>query len=354
MHLHALERGVSSSSEVQFGVDTFGDVTVGLDGATISQAQVIRNVVAEGRLADEVGLDAFGLGEHHRVEFAVSSPEVVLAAVASVTERIRLGSAVTVLSSDDPVRVWQRFSELDAVSDGRAEVILGRGSFVESFPLFGYSLGDYEALFEQKLDLWVRLLEEGPVHWPGGLRPAIDGLDVYPKTDSGRISTWVGVGGSPQSVVRAARHGLPLVLAIIGGDIRRFAPFVQLYRDTLAELGRPALPVAVHSPGFVARTDEEAFERFVPFFMRQRAVIGAERGWPPPRADEVRHEIEHGALHLGGPETVARKVVATIRDLGIERFDLKYSGSLPHEYSMEAIDLYGREVVPMVKDMLAH
>jgi len=353
MQLNTLHRDMTQAQDVTFGLDTFGDVTVGLDGGAVTQAQVIRNVVAEGRLADEVGVDAFGLGEHHRVEFAVSSPEVVLAAIASVTQRIRLGSAVTVLSSDDPVRVWQRFAELDAISGGRAEVILGRGSFIESFPLFGYSLSDYEALFEQKLELWTRLLAEGPVDWPGGLRPAIDGLQVYPKTESGRLTTWIGVGGSPQSVVRAARYGLPLTLAIIGGDVRRFAPFIRLYRDALQEAGQPALPVAVHSPGFVAPTDEEAYERYVPFFMRQRAIIGAERGWPPPRAEEVREEIAHGALHLGSPETVARKIAATVRDLGIDRFDLKYSGSLPHEYSMEAIELYGREVIPMVRDLLA-
>lgn len=353
MQLHTLHPGMTQAQDVTFGLDTFGDVTVGIDGGAVSQAQVIRNVVAEGRLADEVGVDAFGLGEHHRIEFAVSSPEVVLAAIASVTQRIRLGSAVTVLSSDDPVRVWQRFSELDAISGGRAEVILGRGSFIESFPLFGYSLSDYEALFEQKLELWTRLLAEGPVDWPGGLRPAIAGLEVYPKTESGRLTTWIGVGGSPQSVVRAARYGLPLTLAIIGGDVRRFAPFVRLYRESLQEAGRPALPVAVHSPGFVAPTDEEAYERYVPFFMQQRAIIGAERGWPPPRAEEVREEIAHGALHLGSPETVARKIAATVRDLGIDRFDLKYSGSLPHEYSMEAIELYGREVIPMVRDLLA-
>ncbi|MBO9578567.1 MAG: LLM class flavin-dependent oxidoreductase [Microbacteriaceae bacterium] len=350
---------MTDASDVEFGLDTFGDVTVDLEGAPISQAQTIRNVVAEGRLADEVGVDAFGLGEHHRVEFAVSSPEVVLAGIASVTERIKLGSAVTVLSSDDPVRVWQRFSELDAISGGRAEVILGRGSFIESFPLFGYSLDDYEELFEQKLALWVRLLEEAPVRWEGGLRPAIPGIEVYPKTESGHIRTWVGVGGSPQSVVRAAHHGLPLTLAIIGGDPRRFAPFIRLYRQALEEIAQQRgaepqpLPVAVHSPGFVARTDEEAYERFVPFFMQQRAKIGAERGWPPPRPDEVRGEIEHGALHLGSPETVARKVAATVRDLGVQRFDLKYSGSMPHEYAMESIELYGREVLPMVKDLLA-
>jgi probable LLM family oxidoreductase len=355
--MDALEDVVSEP--VQFGVDTFGDVTVDLEGERISQAQTIRNVVAEGRLADEVGIDAFGLGEHHRIEFAVSSPEVVLGAIAAVTQRIKLGSAVTVLSSDDPVRVWQRFSELDAISGGRAEVILGRGSFTESFPLFGYSMSDYEELFEQKLELWTRLLDEGPVTWEGGLRPAIGGINVYPKTETGRIMTWVGVGGSPQSVVRAASHGLPLTLAIIGGDPRRFAPFIKLYHQARQEISHDRgvlaepLPVAVHVPGFVAHTDAEAFERFVPFFMEQRATIGAERGWPPPRVDEVRNEIEHGALHLGSPETVARKVAATVRDLGIQRFDLKYSGHMPHEYAMESIDLYGREVLPMVKDILA-
>jgi len=339
--------------EIRFGLDTFGDVTRDLSGEWISQGQTIRNVVAEGRLADEVGVDAFGLGEHHRHEFAVSAPEVVLAGIATVTQRITLGSAVTVLSSDDPVRVWQRFSELDALSNGRAEVILGRGSFTESFPLFGYSLADYEELFEQKIDLFHALLDEGPVTWSGTMRPSLDGQHVYPKTERGRITTWVGVGGSPQSVVRAARYGLPLTLAIIGGAPERFQPFVGLYRQALEQLEREPLPVAVHSPGFVAETDEEAFERFVPFFMEQRAKIGAERGWPPPRADEVRSEIAHGALHLGSPETVARKIAKTVRDLGIQRFDLKYSGSMPHEYSMDAIELYGTKVIPMVRDLLA-
>lgn len=345
--------GMSAASEIQFGVDTFGDVTVDLAGQTVPQAQVIRNVIAEGQLADRVGIDAFGLGEHHRHEFAVSAPEVVLAGLATTTERIRLGSAVTVLSSDDPVRVWQRFATLDALSGGRAEVILGRGSFTESFPLFGYSLTDYEELFEQKLDLFQALLSEGPVTWSGTMRPSLTEQEVYPKTEGGRITTWVGVGGSPESVVRAARHHLPLTLAIIGGQPARFRPFVELFHSALDQLGLPDLPVAVHSPGFVARTDEEAFERFVPHFMAQRAVIGAERGWPPPRVDEVRHEIAEGALHLGSPETVARKIASTVRALGIQRFDLKYSGPMPHEYAMESIELYGTEVIPMVKDLLA-
>lgn len=345
--------------QVEFGLDTFGDVTVDAGGERVPYDQVIRNVVDEAVLADQVGIDFFGVGEHHRDDFAVSAPEIVLAAIAGRTRSIRLGTAVTVLSSDDPVRVFEKFATLDAVSDGRAEIILGRGSFTESFPLFGYPLSDYEELFEQKLDLWVRLLDEGPVQWEGGLRPPIDGLELYPKTESGRIKTWIGVGGSPQSVVRAAGYGLPLTLAIIGGDVRRFAPFIKLYHQALEEISHdrqvltPTLPVAVHSPGFVAKTDEEAYERFVPFFIQQRTKIGAERGWPPPRPDEVRNEIAHGALHLGSPETVARKIAATVKDLGIQRFDLKYSGSMPHEYAMESIDLYGREVLPMVKDILA-
>jgi len=340
-------------ASLTFGVDTFGDVSVDTTGAPKHQAEVIRDVIEEGRLADEVGIDAFGLGEHHRHEFAVSSPEVVLAGIASVTERIRLGSAVTVLSSDDPVRVWQRFATLDAISGGRAEVILGRGSFTESFPLFGYSLADYEALFEEKLDLFHALLAERPVTWSGSLRPPLSGQEVYPKTESGRITTWVGVGGSPESVVRAARYHLPLTLAIIGGAPARFRPFVELFHRALDELELTRLPVAVHSPGFVARTDEEAYERYVPHFIRQRAVIGAERGWPPPQPDEVRREIAEGALHLGSPETVARKIAATIRELGIDRFDLKYSGTMPHEHAMESIELYGNEVIPMVRDLLA-
>lgn len=343
---------MSDFGEIRFGIDTFGAVTKDLEGRPVHQAQVIRDLVAEGRLADEVGIDAFGLGEHHRHEFAVSSPEVVLAGIATVTERITLGSAVTVLSSDDPVRVWQRFSELDALSSGRAEVTLGRGSFTESFPLFGYSLQDYEELFAQKIDLFTRLLEEGPVHWEGGLRPAIDGLEVYPKTERGRIPTWVGVGGSPESVVRAARYRLPMTLAIIGGAPVRFKPYVELFHRALGELGHPDLPVAVHSPGFVARTDEEAFERFAPSFIETRTKIGAERGWPPPRPDDVHREVEGGALHLGSPETVARKIAATIRDLGIQRFDLKYDGGMPHAYAMESIELYGTEVIPMVRDLL--
>ena len=340
-------------AEIEFGLDTFGDVTVGLDGTPVSQAQSIRNVVAEGVLADEIGLDFFGVGEHHRVDFAVSAPEVVLAGLATATKRIHLGSAVTVLSSDDPVRVFQRFATVDALSNGRAEVILGRGSFTESFPLFGYNLTDYERLFEEKLDLFSHLLAEQPVTWTGELRAPLTDQNVYPRTDGGHLPTWIGVGGSPESVVRAATYGLPLVLAIIGGDPARFAPYVDLYHRALAQMEKPDLPIAVHSPGFIADTDELAAEQYWPHHKAMRDRIGAERGWPPSTSDEYANEIAHGSLYLGSVETVAAKIANTVKTLGIQRFDLKYSaGTLPHELNLRSIELYGSKVIPLVKDIL--
>jgi alkanesulfonate monooxygenase SsuD/methylene tetrahydromethanopterin reductase-like flavin-dependent oxidoreductase (luciferase family) len=223
---------------VEFGLDTFGDVTVDGAGNRLTQAQVIRNVIEEGVLADRLGIDNFGVGEHHRDDFAISAPEVVLAAIASRTQRIRLGTAVTVLSSDDPVRVFERFATLDAISSGRAEITLGRGSFTESFPLFGYDLADYERLFSEKLDLFAQVLTEEPVSWEGSIRAALRNQHVYPKTEGGRIRTWIGVGGSPESVVRAAQYGFPLVLAVIGGSPARFAPFIDLYHRALREFGQ--------------------------------------------------------------------------------------------------------------------
>jgi probable LLM family oxidoreductase len=339
---------------VEFGLDTFGDVTVGLDDSPVSQAQVIRNLVAQGVLADELGIDFIGVGEHHRVDFAVSTPETVLAGIATVTKNIHLGSAVTVLSSDDPVRVYQRFATVDALSNGRAEIILGRGSFTESFPLFGYDLSKYEQLFEEKLDLFAELIKEQPVTWQGTLRAGLTDQDVYPRTEGGHLKTWIGVGGSPESVVRAASHTMPLVLAIIGGDPARFAPYVDLFHRALAQMEKPDLPIAVHSPGFIADTDDLAAEQYWPHNRVMRDRIGAERGWPPSTEDEFRNEIEHGSLYLGSPETVARKLAKTIKTLGIQRFDLKYSaGTLPHELMMHSIELYGSKVLPMVKDLLA-
>ena len=339
---------------LELGLDTFGDITVDDDGRRLSEAEVIRNVIEEGVLADQVGADFFGVGEHHRDDFAISAPEVALAAIAGRTQRIRLGSAVTVLSSDDPIRVFQRFATLDAASGGRAVVILGRGSFIESFPLFGYDLGDYETLFEEKLDLFVHLLREQPVTWTGTTRSAIDGLQVYPRTASGSLTTWVGVGGSPRSVVRAAQHGLPLMIAIIGGESERFLPFVELYHRALAEFGSVDLPVGVHSPGHIAPTDEEAREQLWPHMKKMRDRIGAERGWGPMTRREFDQQADsRGALYVGSPETVARKIAKTATTLGLSRFDLKYSaGELPHSAMLRSIELYGTEVIPRVRELL--
>ena len=340
---------------LELGLDTFGDVTLREDGMLAHPAVVLREVVAQGVLADEVGVDFLGIGEHHRPDFAVSAPEVLLAAIASRTQRIRLGSAVTVLSSDDPVRVFQRFATLDAVSGGRAEVILGRGSFTESFPLFGYPLEEYEALFEEKLALFATLLrEEGPVTWEGRLRPSLDAQHVVPATEHG-LRAWVGVGGSPASVVRAAGLGFRLMLAIIGGSPARFAPFADLYRDALGRLGREQLPIGVHSPGHVADSDEQALEDLWPHYRALHDRIGRERGWPPVTPQQYLAQAgPDGALYVGAPETVAGKIAQTVRTLGLSRFDMKYSsGPMPHARLMRSIELYGTRVMPLVRDMLA-
>ncbi|WP_426435356.1 LLM class flavin-dependent oxidoreductase [Bradyrhizobium genosp. P] len=342
------------TTSLEFGLDTFGDVTRDAVGAPLPHAQVIRNVVDEAMLADELGIDFIGLGEHHRADFAISAPEIVLAAIAARTRNIRLGSAVTVLSSDDPIRVFQRFATVDAVSNGRAEVILGRGSFTESFPLFGFDLRQYHELFEEKLDLFTELLKQEPVTWQGKLRPPLNNQSVYPPVEHGRLKTWIGVGGSPESVVRAAQYDLPLMLAIIGGDPKRFAPYVDLHQRAYQQLGRAPQPIGVHSPGYVAETDTQAREELWPDHKVMRDRIGKERGWPPMGRDEFVQEADHGSLYVGSPETVARKIATTVKALGLARFQLKYSaGPLPHEKLMTSIELYGRKVVPMVREMLA-
>ncbi|MFI8182365.1 LLM class flavin-dependent oxidoreductase [Actinacidiphila glaucinigra] len=341
-------------SDLVFGLDTFGDVPVDETGAPVSHAAAIRQVLDEAVVADQIGVDAIALGEHHRPEYSVSTPETVLAGIATRTERIKLGSGVTVLSSDDPVRVFQRFSTVDALSRGRAEVILGRGSFTESFPLFGYDLNDYDVLFEEKIELFAKLLDEKPVTWSGTTRAPLQDADVYPKTESGRLKTWVGVGGSPQSVVRTARYGFPLMLAIIGGAPTRFAPYIDLYRRAADQFGTTAHPVGMHSPGFIADSDEEAREGFWPGYKVMRDRIGKLRGWPPVRREEFDAEIEHGSLYVGSPETVARKIAAAVGDLGVGRFDLIYTvGPQPVGARMRAVELYGTKVIPMVRDILA-
>jgi probable LLM family oxidoreductase len=340
--------------QIELGLDTFGDIQAGPDGQVQTHAQVIRNVIEESVLADEVGVYCIGLGEHHRPDFAISAPEVLLGAIASCTKRTHLASSVTVLSSDDPIRVFQRFSTVNAISSGRAEVILGRGSFTESFPLFGYDLSNYETLFDDKLDLFSALLKNEPVTWRGQTRPPLTDQRIFPPIESGTLKTWIGVGGSPESVIRAAHYDLPLMLAIIGGDPNRFRPYVDLYHRAFAQFDRPVREIGVHSHGYVAETDDQAREELWPGYKTMRDRIGAERGWPPMTRTQFDSEIEHGSLYAGAPETVAQRIATTAKALGISRFHMKYSaGTLSHEKVMRCIELYGRRVIPLTRDMLA-
>jgi probable LLM family oxidoreductase len=342
------------SNAIELCLDTFGDVTKGPDGALLPHDVVLRNVVEEGVLADAVGVDFIGVGEHHRDDFAVSAPEIILSAIAARTKNIRLGTAVTVLSSDDPVRLFQRFSTLDAISSGRAEVILGRGSFTESFPLFGYALQDYELLFEEKLDLFAHLIKNQPVTWQGKTRPPLNRQRVFPPLSPKGLKTWIGVGGSPESVVRAVRYDMPMMLAIIGGDPRRFIPYVDLYKRAYAEIDRAPQPLGVHSPGHIADNEEKARDEAYEGYRTLRDRIGRERGWAPASRAEFDREVSHGSMYVGTPETVAKKIATTIKALGLTRFEMKYSmGTMPHEAAMRSIELYGTKVAPMVRDILA-
>lgn len=338
---------------ISLGLDTFGDVTNGANGKLQAMDVVLREVVEQAVVADQAGIDFIGLGEHHRDDFAISAPEIVLAAIAGRTERIKLGTAVTVLSTDDPVRVFQRFSTLHAVSNGRAEAILGRGSFTESYALFGHSTNDYDKLFEERLDIFARVMREEKVSWKGETRSPLQKATVYPRLGQ-PMPVWVGVGGSPESVVRVARYDLQLMLAIIGGDPLRFKPYVDLYHRAVAQLGTPARPIGIHSPGYVGETDEAAREAVWPHYQASFGRIGRERGWPPVSKDKFLGEVAHGALFVGSPETVARKIVRAVKGLGVSRFDLKYAtGPMPHGQLVDGIARYGEKVIPMVRDMLA-
>lgn len=338
---------------LEFGLDTFGDIGSDDSGNPLSAAQSIRDIVDQAILADELGIDHFNVGEHHRNDFAVSAPDTVLAGIATVTERIKLGSGVTVLSSEDPVRVYQRFATVDALSNGRAEITAGRGSFTESFPLFGFSLADYEKLFEERLDLLVELLKEKPVTWSGETRAALNNQEVYPKTERGAIPLRVGVGGSPHSVIRAAKHGATLALAIIGGSPDRFAPFAGLYRESLKRFEQPQLPIGIHSPGHIADTDKQAAEEMWPHYNSSFGRIGKERGWGPMTYGHFDNEVQHGSLYVGSPETVAKKIIFALESTGANRFDLKFStGPMPQSQMLKSIKLYATEVIPMVKQAL--
>ena len=343
---------------MELGLYTFIERTPDPDtGATVSPAQRLRDAVEEAEVADEVGLDVFAVGEHHRPDFVSSAPAVVLAAMAERTERIRLSSAVSVLSSDDPVRVFQQFAMVDLLSGGRAEIMAGRGSFIESFPLFGYDLADYDSLFDEKLRLLLQLREQERVTWSGRHRPALDGAGVYPRPVQEPLPVWVAVGGNPPSVVRAATLGLPMALAIIGGQPARFAPLFELYREAARRAGRdPArLPVSVNSHGFIAKTSQQAADESYPSTALMMNRIGAERGWPPlSRHDFDAQRSLHGALFTGSPQEVAEKILLQHEVFGHDRFLLQLSvGTLPHGKVLRAIELFGTEVAPSVRAELA-
>lgn len=338
---------------ILFGLDSFGDIPVDKNGKLFSHAAAIRQVVEEAILADKLGVDVIALGEHHRSDFSISSPETVLAGIATKTKRIKLASGVTVLSSDDPVRVFERFSTLDALSNGRAQIILGRGSFTESFPLFGYDLQDYEVLFEEKVALFAEILKEKPVTWQGTTRAPLEQADIFPKTESGQIHTSIGVGGSPQSVIRAAKYGFPLMLAVIGGSPARFIPYVELYHKAILEFGTKSDEIGIHSPGFIADTDQEAVEIAWPAHKTNFDRIGKTRGWTPMQKGHFDTEVKTGSLYIGSPETVAQKMANTIKALGVNRFDLVYGGGpMPASARLHMVELYGKKVIPRVRELL--
>lgn len=343
---------------MEIGISTFVETTPDPNtGEVISHAQRLREVVEEIVLADQVGLDVFGVGEHHRKDYAASSPAVLLAAAATQTKRIRLTSAVTVLSSDDPVRVYQDFATLDGLSNGRAEIMAGRGSFIESFPLFGYDLNDYEELFEEKLQLLLELCQSEKVTWSGKHRPAINNLGVYPRPVQDPLPVWIGSGGNTESVIRAGLLGLPLVLAIIGGRPKQFAPLVQLYKKAAAQAGHDVskLPIASHSHGFVGESTEEAADKFFPSTQYAMNVIGRERGWGhySRGSFDMARSLE-GALYVGDPDTVAEKIIYLRKNVGITRFMLHCPlGTMPHEEVMRSVELLGTKVAPKVREEIA-
>ena len=338
---------------MELGLYTFADVSPEPGPNAIGPYERLRNLIEEIELADQVGLDVFGLGEHHRPDYAASAPVVALAAAAERTKRVKLTSAVTVLSSDDPVRVFQQFATLDLLSGGRAEIMAGRGSFIESFPLFGYNLEDYDELFAEKLDLLLAIRDSVKVTWSGNLRSPINDRGVYPRPFQDRLPVWIAIGGTPQSAARAGALGLPLALAIIGGEPARFAPLFDIYREAAKRAGSdPAgLATSINVHGFIAETTEQAADDFYGPQAEVMNRIGRERGWgPTSRAHFDQSRGAKGALFVGNPEQVAEKIVAQHKIFANDRFLLQMAiGTMPHAKIMKAIELYGTRVAPIVR-----
>lgn len=339
---------------MELGLYSFAELPLGANGGQGDASRRLADLLKEIELADQVGLDVFGVGEHHRPDFAVSAPVVVLAAAAARTKRIRLTSAVTVLSSDDPVRVWEAFATLDHIAAGRAEIMVGRGSFVESFPLFGYDLEHYDELFAEKLDLLLRLRAEGPVTWSGRHRPPLEGAQVYPRSAQSSLPVWVAVGGNPRSAARAGALGLPMALAIIGGRPARFAPFAQIHREAARQAGHALPAMGINSHGFLADSDNAAVEQSYPAVASVMNRIGRERGWRPlTKADYLTEAGIDGANFVGGPQTVTEKILAQHEIFSHDRFLLQLTvGPLPHAQVLHAIELFGTRVAPAVRRAL--
>ena len=338
-------------TSIRFGVSTFGDVPHRPGEERMSDAATIREIVDQAVLAERLGIDSFTVGQHHREDMPVPSPEMVLAAIAPLTEKLLLGSAVTVLSTDDPVRVYERFATLDALSEGRAEPILGRGSFTESFPLYGFDLAQYDALFEEKLGLWGELRAERPVTWEGRLRPSLTDQSVYPRTEHAEgLPTWVGVGGNPQSVVRVAQYGFDLMLAGLGMTNERLAQYAQLFTRAAEQLQVPRGRIGLSANGYVADTDEQARDEMWPQYRARMSRIGRDRGWAPVRREDFEAAIDHGVTLIGSPETVTRKIVDTVTIVGLDRLDVGYDTvSLPLANKTRSLTLLGSEVFPAAR-----
>jgi len=337
---------------MELGISSFAELTPDpVTGKTISGHQRMKDLIEEIELADQIGLDVYALGEHHRPDFIVSSPAVVLAAAAVKTNHIRLSSAVTVLSSDDPVRVFQDFATVDLLSGGRAEIMAGRGSFIESFPLFGYDLKDYDELFSEKLELLLKLNESEKVSWKGKHRAPIQNLGIYPRPFQKKLPVWIAVGGTPESVIRSGKLGLPMALAIIGGSPANFLPLVELYRKTSAAAGHGRLPLAVHSHGYISEDSQQAADEFFPSYAYVMSSIGRERGWPPTtRAQFEAGRSKQGALLVGSPRQVIDKILIEKELFGLDRFLLHVSvGTMPHAQIMHSIELFGTQVAPVIR-----
>lgn len=345
---------MTATNKLVFGLDTFGDVPDDpANDLPVSYSVALKQIIKEAKLADDIGIDVIALGEHHRPEYAISSPDTMLAAIATITKNIKLSTGVTVLSSDDPVRVYERFATLDNISDGRAQIMLGRGSFTESFPLFGYNLENYDALFEEKMALFNKLRDGEAVDWSGKFTQTLEKQKIYPKISGHKLDTYVGVGGTPDSIIRAAYYGFPVILAIIGGAPERFKPYVDLYQRAAAQFNQPQHPLGMHSHGVIADTDDEAYNIAWKYLRRSMDRIGSDRGWVPMDKKRFDFEVKKGSYYVGTPEHVAHKIADKMTKVGVKRFNFIYGAGGQYAFQREkSIELYGTKVVPLVKDLI--